>query len=338
MKNMPSKHELILEMANHTAKELIGKPHLYPDFLRTAANNYKYRFKDQLLIYAQKPDATACADVETWNKLGRYVNKGTKGIALLVDRDVPYKLRHVFDISDTNSYHGYEVKVWQMAEKHEDAVINALENSFGEIEHKNNFEIALIDVAKSVVQDNIQDYLEKLREVKVGSYLDELSDDALHVWFRDLLINGVAFMLMERCGYNAEKQFDFDDFSDVYNFNTPDTINVLGCATSDISEMILREIEETVRSAEREENKKRTFAQSKTNDYDKGKNKDAERSNENEPDLQEGRRLSIPESRTPAEPEDWKIWNVATHVSSSSRRTISSAEFLMLFIIPTQAS
>ena len=95
MKNMPSKHELILEMANHTAKELIGKPHLYPDFLRTAANNYKYRFKDQLLIYAQKPDATACADVETWNKLGRYVNKGTKGIALLVDRDVPYKLRHV---------------------------------------------------------------------------------------------------------------------------------------------------------------------------------------------------------------------------------------------------
>lgn len=319
MKNMPSKYDMILEIARQTAKELFGKPNLYPDFLRTAANNYKYRFKDQLLIYAQKPDATACADVETWNKLGRYVNKGTKGIALLVDRDVPYKLRHVFDISDTNSYHGYEVKVWQMSEKHEDAVINALENSFGEIEHKNNFGIALIDVAKSVVCDNIQDYLEKLKEVKVGSYLEELNDDALHVWFRDLLINGVAFMLMERCGYNAEKQFDFDDFSDVYNFNTPDTINVLGCATSDISEMILREIEETVRSAEREESKNRTFAQSKTNEYDKGKNK-AERSNENGPDLQTRGRLSNPESRTASEPEDWKIWNVATHVSSRSQK------------------
>lgn len=319
MKNMPSKYDMILEIARQTAKELFGKPNLYPDFLRTAANNYKYRFKDQLLIYAQKPDATACADVETWNKLGRYVNKGTKGIALLVDRDVPYKLRHVFDISDTNSYHGYEVKVWQMAEKHEDAVINALENSFGEIEHKNNFGIALIDVAKSVVCDNIQDYLEKLKEVKVGSYLEELNDDALHVWFRDLLINGVAFMLMERCGYNAEKQFDFDDFSDVYNFNTPDTINVLGCATSDISEMILREIEETVRSVEREEAKNRTFAQSKTNEYDKGKN-NAERSNENEPDLQTRGRLSNPKSRTASEPEDWKIWNVATHVSSRSQK------------------
>ena len=154
---MLSKYHLILETAKQTAKELSSKPHLYPDFLRTAANNYKYRFKDQLLIYAQKPSATACADVETWNKLGRYVNKGTKGIALLVDRDVPYKLRHVFDISDTNSFHGYEVKIWKMSEKHEDAVINALENSFGEIEKRSTFDWAVTSVVETVVQDNYTD-------------------------------------------------------------------------------------------------------------------------------------------------------------------------------------
>lgn len=317
---MPSKYHLILETAKQTAKELSSKPHLYPDFLRTAANNYKYRFKDQLLIYAQKPDATACADVETWNKLGRYVNKGTKGIALLVDRDVPYKLRHVFDISDTNSFHGYEVKIWQMAEKHEDAVINALENSFGEIEKKRAFDWTITSIAETVVQDNYADYLEQLSSVRADSYLEDLDIDNLRKEFRDLLIDSVAFQVLERCGYDAEKLFDPDDFNTIADFNTPDTMNILGCATSDISEMILREIEETVRSAEREESKKRTFAENKTTEYDKGENFNAERSNENEPDLQERGRLSAPESRTSREPEDWQIWNVATHISSRAQK------------------
>ena len=317
---MPSKYHLILETAKQTAKELSSKPHLYPDFLRTAANNYKYRFKDQLLIYAQKPSATACADVETWNKLGRYVNKGTKGIALLVDRDVPYKLRHVFDISDTNSFHGYEVKIWKMAAKHEEAVINALENSFGEIEKRSTFDWAVTSVAETVVQDNYTDYLEQLSSVCAESYLEELDADNLRKEFRDLLTDSVIFQVLERCGYDAEKLFDPDYFTNISDFNTPDTMNVLGCATSDISEMILREIEETVRSAEKEESKNRTFAESKTNEYDKGENFNPERSNENGPDLQERGRLSAPESRTSREPEDWQIWNVATHISSRAQK------------------
>ena len=122
---MPSKYQMIVELESLTAHDITSHPHLYPAFLTTAANNYKYTFREQLLIYAQKPDATACADVETWNKLGRWVNKGTKGIALLVDRDIPYKLRHVFDISNTNSLYGHEVKVWQMKEQHEDAVLSS---------------------------------------------------------------------------------------------------------------------------------------------------------------------------------------------------------------------
>lgn len=111
---MPSKYRIILEMASQTARDIASNADRYTDFLITAANNYKYSFKEQLLIHAQKPDATACAEIDTWNKLGRWVNKGTKGIALLIDRDVPYKLRHVFDISDTNSRVGRNITLWQM--------------------------------------------------------------------------------------------------------------------------------------------------------------------------------------------------------------------------------
>ena len=116
---MPSKYRIILEMASQTARNIASNADQYTDFLITAANNYKYSFKEQLLIHAQKPDATACAEIDTWNKLGRWVNKGTKGIALLIDRDVPYKLRHVFDISDTNSRAGRNITLWQMKPEYE---------------------------------------------------------------------------------------------------------------------------------------------------------------------------------------------------------------------------
>lgn len=122
---MPSKYKIIMEMASQTARDVTSNAERFTDFLVTAANNYKYSFKEQLLIHAQKPDATACAEIETWNRLGRWVNKGTKGIALLVDRDVPYKLRHVFDVSDTNSRAGRTVTLWQMRPQYEEAVVKA---------------------------------------------------------------------------------------------------------------------------------------------------------------------------------------------------------------------
>lgn len=135
---MPSKkYDIILETLNRVAKDITDRPNNYMSFLITAANNHKYRFEEQLLIYAQKPNATACAEVDTWNKLGRWVNRGTKGIALIVNRNTPYKLRHVFDISDTNSLYGHTVEVWQMKPHYEEAVRDALENSFGESDAKN---------------------------------------------------------------------------------------------------------------------------------------------------------------------------------------------------------
>ena len=171
---MPSKYRLTSELSAFTANDISSSPEKFMRFLKTAANNYKYSFDDQVLIYAQKPGATACAEVETWNRLGRWVNKGTKGIALLVDRSVPYRMRYVFDISDTNSYYGHTVELWKLEERYEDQVIEALENSFGEVEHKLRFNGAIMNIAEEVVQDNYSDYFEQLAGVLDGSTLGTL--------------------------------------------------------------------------------------------------------------------------------------------------------------------
>ena len=250
---MPSNYNLTVELSKQTARDLSSSPGKYMSFLITAASNYKYNFADQILIHAQKPSATACAEIEMWNKLGRWVNKGTKGITLLVDRDIPYKLRHVFDIADTNSRYGHEVKLWAMKDVYAEQVVDDLENSFGELENKSGFEKAIIGIAETVVQDNYSDYLEQLSDVRYGSVLEELDEDNLRREFRDLLIDSVAFQILTRCGYDATDMFDPDDFSNISDFNTPATISVIGSASSDISEMVLREIEATVRSAARVE-------------------------------------------------------------------------------------
>ena len=200
---MPSKLQTTVEMVAYTAKDICSHPEVFTAFLETAANNYKYGFRDQMLIFAQKPNATACAEIEVWNKLGRYVNRGTKGIALLVDRNVPYRLRHVFDIADTNSFHGNEVKLWQMKPEYEEAVIEALENSFGEVDNKTGFADVLLGISELIVSDNFSDYCEKLKSVKHGSFLEEVDDLNTEVYFRGLLKNSVAYMLLTRCGYDA---------------------------------------------------------------------------------------------------------------------------------------
>lgn len=269
---MPSKYRIILEMASQTARDIASNADRYTDFLITAANNYKYSFKEQLLIHAQKPEATACAEIDTWNKLGRWVNKGTKGIALLIDRDVPYKLRHVFDISDTNSRAGRNITLWQMKPEYEYAVSESLQASFGDVEEPRDFPHLLIDISGYAVEDNLSDYLMELNAVKAGSFLEELDDTSLEAWLKTTLKSSVAFMVLSRAGYEPRQYFDREDFSHLFDFNTLEVISVLGAAVSDISEMVIREMGETVKEMEKEEKRKiRTFAQTGSSAYHKNR-------------------------------------------------------------------
>ena len=312
---MPSKYQIIVSMAASEAQSIVSNAERYTSFLTTAANNYKYSFQEQLLIHAQKPDATACAEIEVWNKLGRWVNKGTKGIALLVDRDVPYRLRYVFDVSDTNSRVGREISLWQMEERFEDAVMESLENSFGEIVSKHDFQTALMETAFLVVTDNLPDYLADLKLVKQDSWLEELDDLNTEVWLKTTLQNSVAYMLMVRCGYDPRAYISHEDFAHVVDFNTPETVSILGAATSDISEMILREIGETIKGLRRAEKENlRTFESAPGHEYHDGRNQTQERRNDDGTDLYNAGRLSDPESGSPGGTEDWQVWNAAAQL------------------------
>ena len=312
---MPSKYRIILEMASQTARNIASDADRYTDFLITAANNYKYSFKEQLLIHAQKPDATACAEIDTWNKLGRWVNKGTKGIALLIDRDVPYKLRHVFDISDTNSRAGRNITLWQMKPEYEYAVSESLQASFGDVEEPRDFPHLLIDISGYAVEDNLSDYLMELNAVKAGSFLEELDDTSLEAWLKTTLKSSVAFMALFRAGYEPRRYFDREDFSHLFDFNTVEVISVLGAAVSDISEMVIREMGETVKEMEKEERRKiRTFAQEGASAYHKNRTENKERSNEHGTDLYDAGGLSDSRSDRAGEPEAWEVWNAAADI------------------------
>ena len=312
---MPSKYRIILEMASQTARDIASNADRYTDFLITAANNYKYSFKEQLLIHAQKPDATACAEIDTWNKLGRWVNKGTKGIALLIDRDVPYKLRHVFDISDTNSRAGRNITLWQMKPEYEYAVSESLQASFGDVEEPRDFPHLLMDISGYAVEDNFSDYLMELNAVKAGSFLEELDDTSLEAWLKTTLKSSVAFMALSRAGYEPRQYFDREDFSHLFDFNTVEVISVLGAAVSDISEMVIREMGETVKEMEKEEKRKiRTFAQTGSSAYHKNRTENKERSNEHGTGLYDAGGLSDSRSDRAGEPEAWEVWNAAADI------------------------
>lgn len=312
---MPSKYRIILEMASQTARDIASNADRYTDFLITAANNYKYSFKEQLLIHAQKPDATACAEIDTWNKLGRWVNKGTKGIALLIDRDVPYKLRHVFDISDTNSRAGRNITLWQMKPEYIYAVSESLQASFGDVEEPRDFPHLLMDISGYAVEDNLSDYLMELNAVKAGSFLEELDDTSLEAWLKTTLKSSVAFMALSRAGYEPRRYFDREDFSHLFDFNTVEVISVLGAAVSDISEMVIREMGETVKEMEKEEKRKiRTFAQTGSSAYHKNRTENKERSNEHGTDLYDAGGLSDSRSDRAGEPEAWEVWNAAADI------------------------
>ena len=311
---MPDKSKSIVQLAVQTANQITANSGNYMAFLNTAAYNFKYSFRDQLLIFAQKPDATACAEINFWNKYGRWVNRGTTGIALLVDTDRGYRLRHVFDMSDTNNREGRTIPIWQMKPQYEDAVIETLENIYGELTDKPDFGECLMQIAKIVVEDNFSDYYDDLCSVKAGSLLEDLDDNSTRAWFKRLLENSVAYMMLTRCGVDPQEYFSGEDFAHIYDFNRLKTLAILGVATSDIAEMPLREIAATVLSLYREEQgQNRTFAERPASRYNDARTK-RERSVEHGADLQNRGRLPSAQSDRTGSPEGRKIWDAAAQL------------------------
>ena len=241
--------------------------------MRCACRNYRLRFDEQLLIYAQRPDATAVLEIERWNdKFGRWVNRGAKGIAVFEDADRSrQRLTHYFDISDTHaSRYSRPVPIWEMKPEYTDDVIESLENTFGELENRESLADAVLSAAKNAVEDNIPDYLGDLMYDADDSFLYGLSEDMITAMYKKAVTNSVAYMMMTRLGIDTEPFYEAEDFSVITNFNTPETLNALGIASSDIAEMGLGEISRTVLALERQN---RIIADREKPDYNKAENK-----------------------------------------------------------------
>lgn len=278
---MARKYDLISEMYRRTAHAVISDVQNWQAFLRCACRNYRLRFDEKLLIYAQRPDATAVLEIERWNdKFGRWVNRGAKGIAVFEDADRSrQRLTHYFDISDTHeSRYSRPVPIWDMKPEYTDDVIESLENTFGDLENKDSLADAVMSAAKNAVEDNIPDYLSDLMYAAEDSFLYGLSEDMITSMYKKAVTNSVAYMMMTRLGIDTEPFFESEDFSVITNFNTPEALNALGIAASDIAEMGLGEISRTILALDRQN---RIIADREKPDYNKAENT-SERSFENE--------------------------------------------------------
>ena len=289
---MPTKFQLITELYDQTVQSVTGSYQSWTGFLRAACYNYKCPFDDQILIYAQRPDATAVLEMERWNRqFGRWVNRGAKSIAVFGD-DGQNCLKLYFDVSDTHaSRFARPLPIWTMHPAFEPEVIETLEATFGNLAEKENLADAVRSACHNAVADNITDYLQDLRDCREDSLLEELDDLNLEAFYRDALEVSVAYMLMTRLGLRADDYFTADEFAHVYEFNTPPTINALGIATSDIAEMGLREISRTVMQAQRDQffaNRARIGYDDRTEQHEAGR----ERSKQYGGHLQDTERLS----------------------------------------------
>ena len=291
---MPTKFQLITELYDHTLKSVTASYQSWTGFLRAACYNYKCPFDEQILIYAQRPDATAVLEMNRWNRqFGRWVNRGAKSIAVFGD-DGKNVLKLYFDVSDTHeSRFSRPLPIWRMDAAFEPAVIETLENTFGDLAEKRTLADAVRSASHNAVADNFPDYLQDLQNCREDSLLEELDDLNLEVFYRDALEVSVAYMLLTRLGLRADDHFDPDEFAHVYDFNTPPTINALGIATSDIAEMGLREISRTVMQAQKEQ----FFAKDGQNRYDANTERqiDTERSEIHGSHIPDAGRLSFAE-------------------------------------------
>ena len=289
---MPTKFQLITELYDQTVQSVTGSYQSWTGFLRAACYNYKCPFDDQILIYAQRPDATAVLEMERWNRqFGRWVNRGAKSIAVFGD-DGQNCLKLYFDVSDTHaSRFARPLPIWTMHPAFEPEVIETLEATFGNLAEKENLADAVRSACHNAVADNFTDYLQDLRDCREDSLLEELDDLNLEAFYRDALEVSVAYMLMTRLGLRADDYFTADEFAHVYEFNTPPTITALGIATSDIAEMGLREISRTVMQAQRDQffaNREKRRYDDHTERHEAGR----ERSKQYGGHLQDAERLS----------------------------------------------
>ena len=320
---MARKYDLISELYNRTCKTVVSNPQNWQAFLASACRNYKLRYDEQLLVYAQRPDATAVLEIEQWNKIfGRWVNRGARGIAVFADENrTRQRLTHYFDISDTHeSRYSRTVPIWDMRQEYEADVIETLESTFGEIENKSSLAEAIIGAARNAAEDNIPDYLQDLYYATEGSSFEEVEEDIVAFIYKNVVANSVAYMMMSRLGIDTDGYFELDDFRDVTNFNTQETLNALGFATSDIAEMGLTEVSKTITALNRQN---RIIVGQDRNEYNKVENND-ERSLDNErTDLHDGGRLqpSEPETSTAAGSDVGQIRSDEERVSEGTSQS-----------------
>ena len=267
---MAIRYKALTELYQETQRSVTA-PDQWRAFLASACRNYRLSFYEQLLVYAQRPDATAVLEIERWNRqFGRWVNRGANGIAVFDgEHNGKPRLKYYFDISDTHEARfPRPVPLWTVREEYAPDIIETLENSFGELEHKEDLGEALLSVAKNAVEDNMPDYLSELKTLTEGSFLEELDELNLEVEYRRAVQNSIGYMLLVRCGLDPSGYFEDMDFRDVTDFNTPQTLNALGVATGDISQMCLSAISRTVLALQRQPQKEnRTFEPQQKNQY-----------------------------------------------------------------------
>ena len=267
---MAIRYKALTELYQETQRSVTA-PDQWRAFLASACRNYRLSFDEQLLVYAQRPDATAVLEIERWNRqFGRWVNRGANGIAVFDgEHDGKPRLKYYFDISDTHEARfPRPVPLWTVREEYAPDIIETLENSFGELERKEDLGEALLSAAKNAVEDNMPDYLSELKTLTEGSFLEELDELNLEVEYRRAVQNSIGYMLLVRCGLDPSEYFEDMDFRDVTDFNTPQTLNALGVATGDISQMCLSAISRTVLALQRQPQKEnRTFEPQQKNQY-----------------------------------------------------------------------
>ena len=263
---MPTKAELYAQMAEKVTTQLTGSWQEWAGFLTTASRLYKYPFHEQLMIYAQRPDATACAEYDLWNeKMGRYVRRGSKGIALVDDSGDRPRLRYVFDISDTGTReHSRTPWLWQLEERHLDSVQAMLERTYDV--SGDDLAGQLTEVAGKLAEEYWTEHQQDFFYIVDGSFLEEYDEFNIGVQFKAAATVSITYALMSRCGLEPERYFDHEDFMAIFDFNTPATIGALGTAVSQINQQVLRQIGVTVRNAEREANQERSKQDEQSHD------------------------------------------------------------------------
>ena len=299
---MPRKDEFLSQLLSSKTQEIVSSPRNYTAFLQTAAQNYKYRFQEQVLIHAQRPDATACAEIGVWNRLGHWVNRGATGIALLRDPNLPYRIRYVFDVSDTNSRENREISLWQMKPEYENEVMDTLQSRF-QYDFDGPFGNCIEALSQQLAEEAAGDYLPDLLNNKQDSFLEELDDGSVARWFKESVGESVRYMVFHRCGYAPE--LDNDVFGRIQDFNTEITASLLGSAVSTLSESILREIGVTVKSLERQQS--RTFDSFGDTVYNEARKNEMERSQNNGTDLHNAGGLPAAQPDSPRESQGGQV-------------------------------